>query len=122
MIQELSLEKLHLLQGGLLKEAFDQAVEMAAMDCDDRPAHSAARTVTITVSLRPEMNGRDLGSVDGAVTISASLPKRELPKTNFNFRKRKKVNGQMGGMLVFNDMSEENAQQRTIDEFDKPTT
>lgn len=115
-VQEFKLQNLPLVNGGMLAAAFDQLIERCAQDCEDRPAHDKARKVVLTVEFSPTPTGRDLDSVKGEVTLSANLPKIEMPTISFGFRKKRGKNGQPSGMLVFNDLSEDDIHQRTIDE------
>lgn len=116
MKHEFKLENLKEMKGGLLAEAFNQLVERCAADCDDRPAHNKPRTVTMTVAFKPVQAGRDLDTVEGVVTLACSLPKVELPKTSFAFRKKRGANGRQNASLVFDDLSEDDVHQRTIDD------
>lgn len=117
-VQEFKLVNLPLVNGGMLAAAFDQLIERCAQDCEDRPAHDKAREVILTVKFQPTPTGKDLDTVSGEVSLSAKLPKIELPSISFGFRKKRGANGKQSGMLVFNDMSEDDIHQRTIDELE----
>lgn len=116
MVQEFTLENLPNLNDGLIAAAFNQMIERCAADCDDRPHHAKPREITLKVTLKPIPANKDLDTVQGACVVSCNLPKIELPPVSFGFRKKKGADGRKMGTLVFNDMSEENIKQRTIDE------
>ena len=49
------------LQGGGIGYAIDKAIEEAMQDCARRPGLDAARTVTVTVKLKPKSSDLDEG-------------------------------------------------------------
>lgn len=49
------------LEGGGIGYAIDKALEEALQDCARRPGLEAARTVTVTVKIKPKSNNLDEG-------------------------------------------------------------
>lgn len=101
------------LDGGRVGEAFAAEVRRVALDCEDRPADGKPRTVTLTMTLTPiiatEPTGGivELDSVQARFQITSSVPKRRSKQYSFGYRK--------GGKLVFNDLSDENIHQKTLE-------
>lgn len=113
MIHEFSLPTLIELDGGRVPEAWNQAVQRCAADCEDRPALKKARKVTLELELIPvfSQDGHVLDSIDASFKVKDSAPLRETKKYNLALRKKAGKH-----QLVFNDMSDDNIHQRTIDE------
>lgn len=108
-IHEFSLKSLPSLDGGRVVEAFNQAVKRAVADCQDRPGEMKARTVTLQLDIVPVVDEDGmLGTVRGAFQIKESIPTRKSRVYDFQPRR--------GGMLVFNDLSDDASQQRTLDQ------
>lgn len=107
-LHQFSLKTLMALDGGRVVEAWDQAVKRCVSDCEDRPGVKKARKVTLELHLEPICEQGSLDSVDGNFKVTDSAPKRETKTYNFGVRR--------GQMLVFNDLSDDNIHQKTIDE------
>lgn len=108
MLREFNLSSITDLDGGRVAEAFDQAVKRAVKDCEDRPGETKPRTVVLQLDLVPVMDeSGDVGSVAGAFQVKDTCPTRKSRVYDFSPRR---------GMLVFNDLSEDNVDQRTLDE------
>lgn len=92
------------LSGGRVGIAFEDELKRVVQDCEDRPGDSKPRTVTLQLTIEPILDqGGFCEEVRGKVRISSSVPK----PISFGVRK--------GGMLVFNDPSEEGVNQKTLD-------
>jgi hypothetical protein len=113
-LREFKLKDLGQIQGGALQIAFDRLVRAAVDDCDDRPAVQTARTVTLKMSLKPVACEKDLESVSVKFTLDDNLPKRETREVEMEARY---VDGKL--KLVFNDLTETDPQQTTIDMLDE---
>ena len=112
MLHDFTLQNLIELDGGRIPEAWIQAVRRCANDCDDRPGVTDPRKVTLTLDLSPvcDEEGR-LETIRGQFQIKDTSPVRKTKKYDLAFRRK---SGQ--AQLVFNDLSDDNALQMTIDE------
>lgn len=108
--RELKLENLIHIDGGRIAAAFDQAIQRLAMDCADRPGDDRERILTLQVKLKPVMDTD--GQYEDA-KMQAFLTEK-IPH-----RKSKVIDLQpvRGGRFAFNDLSEDDAKQRTLDEM-----
>ena len=114
MMHEFSLETLVELDGSRICEAWNQAVQRVARDCEDRPAEKKARKVVLELELVPvfDHEGHVLDSCNGTFKVKDNVPVRQSKEYNFGFRK---AAGQP--QLIFNDMADDNIHQRSIDEM-----
>lgn len=112
MIHELNLENLLELDGGRVAAAFQLGLKRASLDCDDRPGESKARIVSLQCEITPIV-GEDgyLEDVNVKFQVTDKVPTRKSRTYSMGFRK--------GGSLVFNDLSDDNINQATIDEIDE---
>lgn len=96
------------LDGGRIHEAFMAELRRVAMDCEDRPGDDKVRKVSLELQLTPVCDEHgQLDSLSGKFHVTSSVPKRRSKSYSFGFRK--------GGMLVFNDLSDDNIHQQTIE-------
>lgn len=109
-VHELTLQALmEDLDSGRIHEAFAAELRRVVLDCDDRPADGKARKVLLQLDVVPVIDDQgNLDSVKGAFQIKSTVPQRRSKVYSFGVRE--------GGKLVFNDLSEDNINQRTIDE------
>jgi hypothetical protein len=109
MLHELKLENLTHLDGGRIVEALQQALKRAALDCEDRPGESKTRVVNLQFEFAPRIDSDGVfDTVDMKAQVKETFPTRKSRKYNLGYRK--------GGMLTFNDLSDENFHQKSIDE------
>ena len=110
MIRELTLENMKHLDDGRAMIGFDQAVRRAVADIVDRPATPDARKVKLEVQLIPvvDVETGELVSVKTRFTVDDKAPIRKTRSVDMEVR---------GGHLAFNDLSEDDVRQRTIDEM-----
>lgn len=109
-VHELVLDTLHKLDDGRVSEAWRQAVRRAVTDCEDRPGVGDARKITLTLELVPVCDEqKDLLSIHGSFQVADTLPKRKSRVYDFAPRN--------DGKLAFNDMSDDNAAQSTLDQI-----
>jgi hypothetical protein len=108
-LRELNLEGLSTIDGGRVDAAVNRHLKRAIADCEDRPGDKTPRKVVLTMLVRPVM------LQDGAVTdvnveceVSSTVPKHVSKPVDCRIK-----NGQRA---VFNDMSEGDVDQMTIDE------
>ena len=114
MLHEFTLDKIHLMDGGRVAVAFDQAIGRALADCHDRPGVAKPRKVSMEVTLIPVCDDGFCDSVDVQFSFKDGMPARSSKAYNLGVRKRG-ADKQL--QLVFNDLSLDNANQRTIDEL-----
>lgn len=108
-VHELTLEALMRdLDGGRIAEAFASELRRVAADCDDRPGDKNARKVTLTLAVAPicDEEGR-LDTIAGKFHVTSTVPQRRSKIYSFGYRQ--------GGKLVFNDLSDDNINQQTIE-------
>lgn len=99
------------IDDGRIAVALQQALHRMHADCEDRPAVPKARTVTLTVTMKPRMEEGELDSINVSFGVSESVPKRE--SRSFNMQKR-------GRAIFFNEASPEDVKQGTLDEMSIP--
>lgn len=108
MLHELKLENLPHLDVRIV-EALQQALKRAALDCEDLPGEKKPRLVNLQFEISPRIDQDGIfDTVDLKVQMKSSFPTRKSRKYNLGFRK--------GGMLVFNELSNENFHQKSIDD------
>lgn len=119
--RSVTLEELPHVKGGLLAAGVNSLIEKCVLDCEDRPGYKNAREVVLKIKLSPVAQSHqgmtDLDTVNVDFEMSCSIPKASVPTISCSFRKHKNPDGSKGGGLVFNDMSEDDPRQRTIDEL-----
>jgi len=108
-VHELNLASLmEQLDGGRINEAFMAELRRVAMDCEDRPADNKVRKVSLELQIEPVCDDQgQLDSLTGKFHVTSTVPKRRSKSYSFGFRR--------GGKLVFNDLSEDNIHQQTIE-------
>lgn len=108
-VHELNLASLmEALDGGRIHEAFMAELRRVATDCEDRPGDDKVRKVSLELQLTPVCDEHgQLDSLSGKFHVTSSVPKRRSKSYSFGFRQ--------GGRLVFNDLSDDNIHQRTIE-------
>lgn len=112
MLEKFDLATLAAMDGGRIKEAFEQALNRCRFDCEDRPAVDGARKITLVVSLTPiAADNGDLSSVDVTFDLNDKLPKRGSKSYNMQA---------VAGGLVFNELSPDEVRQKTLDMAPKP--
>jgi len=109
-IFRLGADTLDRLDRGAAGIAFDKAIELAVLDCIDRPADDRARTVTLQLVLKPikevHENTISCEGASGVYKVSCRRPDYESAVLNFGVR--------TNGMLVFSENSPANHKQTTI--------
>jgi len=110
-VHELTLSQLDSLDDGRIVVAWQQALKRAVADCEDRPAVGEARKIVLQTEIVPRLDedGR-LSTVGVQFQIKDSAPVRKTKKYDMQPRR--------GKQLVFNDLSDDNVQQRTLDEME----
>lgn len=109
MYQEFNLEALKEMADGKVAAAFNRILRDAVKDAMDRPGEKAARTVSLQLSITPVIGQEGMcESVNVAAQISGKTPKYHSAPVN--------CTAKTTGQLLFNSMSEDHADQMTIDE------
>lgn len=103
------LRALAALDGGRIDEAFKLHLRRAIEDCDDRPGEEKSRKVTLQVEVKP-IARQDGATTDVEIVVQA---KSSIP-THVSGAVSARV--LHGGDAWFNDFSEDNPDQRTLDQ------
>ena len=113
-LERFSLATLATMDGGRIKEAFEQLLTQARLDCEDRPNLDGARTVTLKVLLEPiAADTGELQSIDVSCELGIGMPKRSSKTYNMEA---------VAGALLFNELSPDEIKQKTLDMAPKPST
>jgi len=97
------------MDDGRIRTALEMALQRCIDDCRDRPGLKTARKLTLQLSLVPVMDDQNgLDSVDMGFVIHETAPKRKTKTFNMRAASEK---------LLFNEVSPDDARQRTIDEL-----
>lgn len=108
-MHELSLENLKDLDDGRANEAFKQCLRRIVGDCQDRPGVATVRKLDMTFHFKPIMAADgELDEIKVVIEMCDRLPKRSTKTYSMAPRR--------GGLLAFNDLSDDDINQRTIDE------
>lgn len=111
MLHEVKLETLKEAAAGTVDAAFATHIKRVAEDCYDRPGCKNPRQVTLLVKVTPVIDQAGLcETVKMEVEISSFIPKHVSRPIDCGIRK--------GGKLVFNDLSEDDVHQKTVDEIE----
>lgn len=109
MLHEVKLDTLQHAAGGTIDAAFAHHVKRVSEDCYDRPGCVTAREVSVLVKITPVIDEAGLcETTKMEVEVSSKVPKHVSRPIDCGLRK--------GGRLVFNDLSEDDVHQKTIDE------
>lgn len=109
MYQELSSFKgIAAIDGGRLEKLMQREMKRCVADCEDRPADTAAREVTMTMKITPQMlQDGALTDIDAVIGIKSKLPPYVSRNVNCQVR--------LGNRAIFNDLNEADADQKTLD-------
>lgn len=115
MLHPLTLENVALIDGGRIKLAVDLHLKKLLDDCLDRPGTETSRELTLKLAVKPclDPDTGECDDVDIEFEIGSKVPKHRSKPVNCTVRKSTR-----GTMALFNDLSEDNAQQKTIDEVE----
>ena len=113
MKQELTLASLvEKLDHGRVHEAFQAELRRIIADLEDRPADTKPRKLSLEFKLTPVQDeSGNLDEVKGRFDIKAAVPNRRTKEYSFAAQKTSQ-----GHRLIFNDLSDEDINQMTIDE------
>ena len=112
-VKGLALGSVGDLDAGKVSIAFNRHLRKAIGDCEDRPGDTTARKVTVELEIKPVMED---GSVDVIVLakIKGKIPDHVSSGTRCQLRT---LDNATGKVAAFNDMSEDNPRQRTVDDL-----
>lgn len=114
-VHEFTLSALVNLDGGRVDEAFLQAIGRAIQDCEDRPHVDKCRSVEIKVEVTPISERGLVEECQIQFKFADKAPVRESKKYGMTIRNRRAGSGARQKVLVFNDLSEDDPNQRTLD-------
>lgn len=107
-VEKFNLKSLAEIDDGRLRKAWEQALNRARLDCEDRPSVEKARTVTLTIELVPVREpGGSLHSVDASFRVRDKLPEIQSPAYSLRAGR---------GGLFYNELSLDDVNQMTLDE------
>lgn len=109
-LEKFKLESLLTLDKGRIAEAIQEEFSRIERDMRDRPHVDAARSVAITIAMKPVQSADD-GELESAVVtvrVHGKMPRRD--SNAFTMQADEK------GGLVYNELSPKVPNQRTIDE------
>jgi len=110
MLKKFGIRDLDTLDEGRVAAQVDLALLSAAKDCANRPGLAKERKVTVTFKLTPQTN--EDGMCD-SINLDVQT-KTNVPASN---SKLFNMHAHPAQGLAFNDMSPDDAHQRTIDEI-----
>jgi hypothetical protein len=112
MLSEFDMSKLGEIDEGRPLMMIQKAIKSATQDCVNRPGLSKTRKINITLELTPICSEDGVcEEVDVEVVSSASIPKSRSKPVNMRPHVR--------GSLLFNNQSQDDVHQHTIDELGK---
>lgn len=112
MLTQLSLAQMAHVADGKLAAAVATHLRKVTDDCQDRPGSDAARRVTIDLYITPSVDP-ETGQCDDVnieFEVGSKVPKHRTKPVNMKIRK-----STQGPQLLFNDLSQDNADQHTLD-------
>lgn len=117
-MRELNLGDLEHLDGGRVAEAFKTQLGRLLADCEDRPGLEVARTLNMTMDITPKVDkqGANFALDDCKVKFkfAGKVPPSESRDYEMKARRRN-TEGRLQRSLVFNDLSDDNVSQMTLD-------
>ena len=111
-LHKLQAKSLAKLDRGTLAIAIEQALQTTARDCLDRPTDDRARTVVVTISLKPKAEydeasrAMQITGAEGQYKVKCNVPDRESKPLDFGLKD--------DGTIIFNENVPENHRQPSI--------
>lgn len=104
------IESLGTLDDGRLALSYQRHLQRLIADCENRPMDKTARELTITLKVTPSLVEEGyLSDVNIEGHLKSKVPAHVTRPVNCRVKAKQRA--------VFNDMAEDNAAQRTIDEI-----
>lgn len=113
MLKGITLDTLSTIDEGRIKAAVDLHLKKLTSDCIDRPGCKTPRKLKLELFVVPQVDP-DTGQCDDVnieFDIGSKVPNHRSRPVNCKVRKTS-----AGPLLLFNDLSEGNVNQRTLDE------
>lgn len=109
MLKKFSIAEISTLDDGRPAAMVDKLLRIATEDCVNRPGVTKARRVTLSMEITPQANEDGVcDDVHIEFTSTGSVPKSR--SKTFSMKPNPK------GQLVFNDHSQDNVHQGTLDQ------
>lgn len=111
MLTHFTIQEIGKLDDGRVAAIVNKQIRAATVDCSNRPGVSDARKITVVLEMKPVCgeDGLCQETYIEAVT-SLSTPKSRSKPINMGVR--------ANGALMFNDVSQDNVNQQTLDQAD----
>lgn len=116
MVRNLSLTTITEMDDGRMRAAMDMAITQCLDDIEDRGHDEKPRTVTLKMTLTPEVDG---GKNPEGVAIDFDIESKMPPRRSKTYRAELKRNAR-GTQALFNDVSPDDPKQATLDDVKKP--
>lgn len=110
-MKALDLHQIAEMDGGKYGLLFKREMARLAKDMSDRPALKTKRKVTLTIEMTPRVDGDQAYGAEFALAVKTNLPEQKGGINVATFDR--------DGRLLFNDMSLDNPNQRTMDELEE---
>lgn len=109
MFRSVTLENLQHIADGSVSMAFQRHIARAVEDCEDRPGDKKSRKVTLELEIVPvQLQDGSVTEVSMEAKVKSSVPAHVSRPIECKVKQ--------GGKAVFNDLSQDNPNQMTIDE------
>ena len=109
MFKDMNLENLKFIADGTVDAAFRQHLKRAIEDCEDRCGDGKARKVLLALHISPVV------LQDGGVT-EVSIEAKVKSTVPDHISRPVECKVKQGGRAMFNDLSQDNPNQMTIDQ------
>ena len=114
MIRDVTLANIGEMSGGAVAAQFQRHLARAFADCEDRPGDKTARKLVLEVEIVPVLEQLDDAGMPAVINADVSCKiKSKLPD---HVSKPTECQIKQDHRAIFNDMSEGNVSQKTIDE------
>ena len=107
MLEKFGIDSLKEMDGGRVRITWEQLMNLARLDCEDRPGEKSARKVALVAIIEPVTNqAGDFEYADVRFEFDHKFPKKHTATY--------RMKSERGG-LFFNDLSKDNPDQGTLD-------
>lgn len=109
MLTRVNLASVEAMADGTISAAFDSHMARAVLDCEDRPGDNKPRKVVLEMEVKPVMlQGGSVTEVVIEAKVKCTIPAHVSRPIECKIKD--------GGKAVFNDLSQSNVNQKTIDQ------
>lgn len=110
-LKQLTIDTIGNIDDGRVRLAIDRDLEAICKDVSNRPFDASRRSLTIKIDIIPTPNSDGvLETVEVDVTTTAKVPKRRAQPAKMLIKPN--------GKLLFNDHSQDDPKQLTLDQHD----